>query len=110
MKVVHSVASSTAKSVEEIPSSPSQLDPPLPFDIDSTPPPPISETNSEDSQVLRFQNTTNVENNCEETNVDLIVRDSLGSDEWENDDDLGYVIIQLTEQEFFELEQVQNKK
>ena len=47
------------------------------------------------------------ENDCFESQTrPALDRDSLCSDEWENDDDLGYVTVQLTEQEFFEMEEV----
>jgi hypothetical protein len=98
MKVVHSLASSTKFEEEALSRSP-QANLPLCDDIDTIPPPPMSETESDASPIENAEN-------CDQTSIVSLGRDSFGSDEWENDDDLGYVIIQLSEEEFIEMEQV----
>lgn len=64
-------------------------------DIPPAPPSPASLVNEKDLGNIHDQETPSPAE-----------RDSLCSDEWENDDDLGYVTIQLSEQEFFEMEEV----
>jgi hypothetical protein len=47
-----------------------------------------------------------LESSSDQIHLSSLDQDSICSDEWENDDDLGYVTVQLTEQEFFEMEEV----
>jgi hypothetical protein len=76
-------------------------------DDDVLPPSSPNEISRTEMRPKSLDGTHEEGEECHESNLNPILdRDSFCSDEWENDDDLGYVTIQLTEQEFFEMEEV----
>lgn len=74
----------------------------LSFEIEDIPPPPHSPIDKDIQSSPAFS----IENHDDSQAVASVEIESLCSDEWDNDDDLGYVTIPLTEQEFFEMEEV----
>ena len=71
----------------------------------------------ESNHVENFENTHHIKDedddyednnydNHQDDNNDNNDNNEADEDEWENDDDLGYILIQITEQEFFEMEEV----
>lgn len=99
--VMKFVENTTLNTVDSKESSSFQLE--QDQDIEDLPPPPDS-TSEYSLKEIAFEEE-NEESGCDQES-NLSRKNSFHSDEWENDDDLGYVLIQISEQEFFQMEEV----